>query len=237
MPKRDQIAHRPSSVGLTAPVGNPLHPAATGRQIDAVQAVEPSRPLQITRAHKIGLMDVARALGLQGGVSDPFGHVRPALTCHEPVPLEHPTDAAQARRAHAQLGELPRNGLGAVKQLPLRQAATRRKDGRFDGRGDAPRRSLGSSRAFFGPTGVARLLPLQPFIEPFTRVSQRLTNCRRALAFEISLNRALSLQDPRLHHSVALRQQSVSDVLALLPVSDVLAVINTRYFGARTPFG
>jgi hypothetical protein len=171
-------------------------------------------------------MDVARALGPQVRVGDPFGHVRPAPTRDEPVPLEHPTDAAQTRRAHAQLGELPRNGLGAAKQLPLCQAATRGHDGRFDVRRDAPRRPLGASRAFFGPPGVARVVPFQPFVEPFARVPQRLTNRRRTLAFQISRNRLLSLQDLCLRHAAALQQQSVSDVLALSPVSDVPAVIN-----------
>ena len=90
--------------GLTAAVGQLLHAAATGGEIDAVQAVEPHGAAQKARAHKIGLMHVSRPLGAQGRIRRPGRHIPTALTRNQAVALEHATDRADARRHQPELG-------------------------------------------------------------------------------------------------------------------------------------
>ena len=168
-------------------------------------------------------MDVPRALGVQRRVGHPLGDIRPVPPRHQAVALEHSTDGPHTRRRHSELVQFPRDRLRAGKQLPPHQTASGADDRRLADLVDLLRRAEGAARTLVRPAGGALALTFHPFVQPLPRAAQRLTDRRGTFTFPVPFDGARSLQDGLPH--AALRQQSVSDVLALSPVNVVLARI------------
>src|SRR5436190_10258837 len=110
-----------------------------------------------------------------------------------------------------------------------------------------PRVAMRSSSLLFLPRLLltTRLMTLNPFVDPWPRVTELLGNCRDRIAFQVTLDRLFSVALLFLLHAflpnekgphdetTALRpikklnfQRTVNDVMAFPRVNDVMTLIN-----------
>src|SRR2546427_2128262 len=224
------------------------HRTTSGAQVDTVQTVEAHRPIQVTRSHKIRLMHLVDMLATQLRILFPLGLVATSPPMCQAFAINDAADSAQAREwGNTEIFQLPGNRLCAAKQTLVVKMQTRQLDGLDNLRSNLAPIAMRTSAQFLIPfrCGCAAVITRHPFVNPATRVTQRLGDGRQPFAFQVTLHSKFPIATLFLLHAFLLQekgtddhlnnatanwqtvfQRTVHDVMALFHVTDVVAFIN-----------
>src|SRR6185503_5319031 len=167
---------RPDSINcvLTSLVENRVDRTSSSCQIDAVQAVKPNGSIQIARANIVRLMNLIHLTSHQRRVLPSFGFVRPSSSVRQLFSAQNPTYGSQRRhRFEAKLFELPLNRLSSAKQSLVVETEANQLH-RFN---YVPSQltwaDVRTRRSALVPVRrmIRALVPLDPFVNPFPRVT------------------------------------------------------------------
>src|SRR5258705_4870326 len=232
---------RPDSVDrrLRCFVQNRRHRAAPGRYVHAVHAVKTQRPTQVTGPDVVALMHFIGALADQLRIAFTLRFVASAAAVRQPFALHCPADAAQARPGrHLQGLQLPTNRLCTAEQSLVVEMQTRQLDRFHNFARQLPRVAMRSSGLLFLPRLLlaTRLITLNPFVDPWPRVTELLGDCRDRIAFQVTLDRLFSVALLFLLHAFLPNEKGPHDeTTALRPlkklnfqrtVNDVMTLIS-----------
>jgi restriction endonuclease S subunit len=241
---------RPDSIHgiLTSLVENRTDRTPPSRQIDAVQAVKPNRPIQITRTYIVRLMNLVYLIGHQRRVLPSFGFLRPRSSVRQLFSTKDPIYGSQRwHRLDALLPKLPLNCLRTAEQSVVIEIETNNLNRFNDVLSQLTWAALRARRSTLVPVRcvIGAVMPLHPFINPFSRVTHRSSDGSNSFTARVPINRNLPIALPfslhrRLHLSKGINvdqklksrkpeyefQRTVTNVLALKCVTKVLALIN-----------
>src|SRR2546422_1839568 len=185
---------RPDSVYgvLTSLVDNRIDRTPPSCQIDAVQAVKPYRPIQITWTHIVRLMNLVHLISHQCRVLLSLWFVRSCSSVRQLFSTQYPVYRSQRRYLlDAQFFKLPLNGLSSAKQ-PVVIKTEPNHLYRFNYflaqlTWVAPR----TRRAALEPVRrvIAALVTFDPLVNPLSRVTQRSSDAGDLFTFQVTTNR------------------------------------------------
>src|SRR6202040_931598 len=241
---------RPDSINCVLPslVKNRVDRTPTGCQIDTVQAVKTNRTIQITRADIVRLMNLVHLISHQRRVLPSFGFVRSRSSVSQLFSTQNPTYGSQRRhRFEAKLFELPLNRLSPTKQSLVVETEANQLNRLNNVLPQSAWAAVRTRRSALVPVRriIRALVPLDPLVNPFSRVTQRASDARDLFTARITFNRNLPIAflfslHRRLQFSKGINveqkpdsrklddvfQRTVTNVLALNRVTKVLALIN-----------
>jgi hypothetical protein len=241
---------RPDSINcvLTSLVENRVDRTSSSCQIDTVQAVKPNWAIQVTRPHIVSLMNLVHLISHQRRVLPSLGFVRSRSSVRQLLSTQNPTYGSQRRhRFEAKLFEFPLNRLSSAKQSLVVETEANQLHGLYYFPSQLTRAAVRTRRSALVPvrSTVRVLVPSDPLVNPFSRVTQRSSDARDLFTARITFNRNLPIAllfslHRRLQFSKGINveqkpdsrklddvfQRTVTNVLALNRVTKVLALIN-----------
>jgi hypothetical protein len=240
---------RPDSINsvLTSLVENGVDRTPPGCQIDAVQAVKPNRAIQITRPDIVRLMNLVHLTRHQRRVLPSLGFVRSRSSVRQLFSTQNSIYGSQRRhRLDAKLFKLPLNRLSPTKQPLVIQTEANHLHGPNYVPSQLAWAAVRTRRSALSPVSsvIRAVVPSDPLVNPFSRVTQRASDARDLFTARITFNRNLPIAllfslHRRLQFSKGINvaqkpdsrkldyvfQRTVTNVLALNRVTKVLALI------------
>src|SRR5690606_14701381 len=220
-----------------------LYRAAPRGQLHRIQTVEAQGRCAVARPNKVHLLDLADPRSVGRRVALALGPVAPGSSPDLAVAgKDSPHRAHRRQIPQPELFKLPENGLGPMKAALLLESVAYLQDLPLKCRIDARRARVRLSGALFVPVHITRGGTLDPLPHPPGRVAERGRNGTRAFTGSESLHSSPALQLQTLLHALLqaigrkrtvhksvknskAQAATLGDVLALLSMSDVLAVI------------
>jgi hypothetical protein len=242
---------RPDSIHrvLTSLVDNRVDRTPPSCQINAVQAVESNRTIQITGTYVVCLVNVVNLLSHQRRVPLSFWFVRSCSSVSQLLPTQDPINGSQRRnRLYAQVFKLPLNRLSSTKHALVIETEANDLD-RFNYfLAQLTWIVVRTRRSAFGPRRyvIAALVTLDPLVNPLPRVTHRSSDATDLFPARVAFNRKLPVpllfsfhrRLRRISKGINVKektlsqkpkyvfQRTVNNVVALNCVNDVVALIN-----------
>src|SRR5882762_7016226 len=230
---------RPDSVDrlLSGLTQDRSYRATAGRHIHTVETVKAHRPTQVTGANIIGLMHAVGAVGAQLRILLALWFVATRASLRQTFSLEHPINRARAGQwCQPQIFQLPGNSLSTTEQSLVVQLQPHELDCFHNFIRQLSRIAMGISFAILRPLYrcFARAITVNPFVNPGTRVTQRLGDSSQSFACQVSLDGQCSVTLLFVLHAFLLRERlminQITPQIAGLPVFKELSTMSWHFW-------